>query len=142
MGKRLLVVSSVVIFLGLAWAHTFVDSIQANSSFKEHHIHLQALASEHPHWIQTNGPYGGQIRTIEIVHSNPDVMYAAGLGGCVFKSVNAGEKWTALEQIVACNRFIDDIIASPQDPNTLYALAGQLYKSVNGGESWQLSIPG
>jgi len=87
-------------------------------------------------WVQTNGPSGGIINTIEIDPVQPDILYAGGAGGGVFKTTDGGAAWTMLEQIVSPSEHIHDTLVSPDDPQTVYALAGQLYKSTNGGESW------
>ena len=94
--------------------------------------------SEPATWVQTNGPSGGIINTIEIDPAHPDILYAGGAGGGVFKTTDGGTAWTMLEQIVSPSEHIHDILLSPDDPQTLYALAGWLYKSTNGGESWRI----
>lgn len=82
---------------------------------------LSARAGEPP-WVQTNGPEGGMICTIEIDPDHPDILYAGGKGGSVFKSIDAGATWTMLEQIVSPSQQIQDILVSPHDPQTVYAL--------------------
>jgi photosystem II stability/assembly factor-like uncharacterized protein len=125
-----------MLFLSLCSSFSLSHSLPAASPDIEYDNRSQAH-TETTSWIQTNGPYGGQVRTIEIDRSNPDIMYAAGLGGGVFKSVDRGETWEMLTQIVSPNRFIDDVMISSRNSDTLYALAGQLYKSSDGGESWR-----
>lgn len=88
-------------------------------------------------WVQTNGPAGGIINAIEIDLAAPDILYAGGAGGGVFKTTDGGATWTMLEQIVSSSSQIQDILVSPGDPQTVYALVGWLYKSTNGGENWQ-----
>lgn len=89
-------------------------------------------------WIQTNGPSGGIISTVEIDPDHPDILYAGGTGGGVFKTVDGGATWTMLEQVVSPSRQIHDLLVSPNDPRIVYALAGRLYQSTNSGQSWQL----
>jgi photosystem II stability/assembly factor-like uncharacterized protein len=90
-------------------------------------------------WVQTNGPEGGYVANIAPDPSNPNLLYAAGLGGAVFRSTDAGEHWEPLGQILHPSEMIHDILVSAQAPTTLYALAGALYKSTDGGASW--SVP-
>ena len=87
-------------------------------------------------WVQTNGPSGGVINTIEIDPENPDVLYAAGVGGGLFKTTDGGASWIMLEQIVDPSIHISDILISPVNPQTVYAVTvtGRLYKSSDGGE--------
>jgi|GEM_PF-2639574 len=64
---------------------------------------LMAAIPLHPAtaaWVQTNGPEGGIITTIEIAPHNPDILYAAGHGGSVFKSVDCGDSWKMLTPFV------------------------------------------
>ena len=60
-------------------------------------IAMPAPAEE---WVQTHGPFGGMINTIEIDPHNPDVLYAGGTGGCVFKTVDGGATWVMLDEII------------------------------------------
>lgn len=106
------------------------------------------LASHAAPWVQTNGPMGGAINTIEIDPSNPDVLYAGGFGGGVYKSTDAGATWTMLPHIVPRWMPFGDLLVSPNDSQTVYALTldgglvGNLYKSTDGGESWRTVFPG
>ena len=87
-------------------------------------------------WVKTNGPVGGLINTIEIDFTQPDVLYAGGTGGGVFKSADGGNSWVMLEQIVPPSEEIRDLSLSP-DGETIYALTHLLYKSSDKGEIWQ-----
>ncbi|MBK9404558.1 MAG: hypothetical protein IPN57_08505 [Ignavibacteria bacterium] len=44
-------------------------------------------------WVQTNGPYGGDIRSFAVSGTN---LFAANYGGGVYLSTNNGTNWTAL----------------------------------------------
>src|SRR5262249_17866913 len=81
-------------------------------------------------WSQTNGPYGGYIRTLLV---NGGDLFAGTFGGGLFLSTNNGQSWTAINNGL---------------PNTIvYALAvngGNLFAgtergvflSTNNGQSW------
>lgn len=106
---------------------------------------LVATIPQHPAtaaWIQTNGPEGGIITTIEIDPHNPDILYAAGHGGSVFKSMDNGDSWKMLTPFVHPGWVISDIIIPPQDNGTIYALSGNLFKTVDGGQAWRSFLEG
>ncbi|MFC1592623.1 hypothetical protein ACFLWZ_01775 [Chloroflexota bacterium] len=96
-----------------------------------------ATASESSPWVQTNGPFGGIINTIEIDPLQPNTLYSGGTGGCVFKTTNGGVAWKMLQQIVEPENNIMDILVSPDEPQTIYAQTNLLHKSINGGQSWR-----
>jgi len=50
-------------------------------------------------WVQTNGPFGGLIHTIEIDPNQPNVIYAGGAGG-IFKSYDSGVTWSNLPRFL------------------------------------------
>jgi len=94
---------------------------------------------EYGPWVQTNGPAGGMTSTIEIDPNDPNIVYAGGAGGGVYKSTDSGYTWTMPGQIVEPYDRIMDILFKPGDPQTIYAQTWRLYKSTNGGTSWQLT---
>ncbi len=47
----------------------------------------------HAQWIQTNGPYGGIVRSFAVSGTN---LFAGTSGGGVFLSTNNGASWTAV----------------------------------------------
>jgi photosystem II stability/assembly factor-like uncharacterized protein len=91
-------------------------------------------------WVQTNGPTGGIIDTIEIDPGDPDTLFAGGSGGAVFRSEDGGATWTALAQIAPPSHQISAIVLYPE---TLVVLvSGQLHRSSDRGETWtELDLP-
>lgn len=89
-------------------------------------------------WVQTNGPSGGIINTIEIDPANPNVLYAGGAGGGVFKTTDGGASWVMLEKIFEPSVMVRDILISPKNHQTVYAQTDLLYKSCDSGASWEL----
>ncbi len=93
------------------------------------------------------GNVGGRTRAILINPVAPNVMYAAGVGGGVFKTINAGLSWSPtsddLLNIAVCSMIMD-----PTDPNTIYAGTGEgffngdgirglgIFKTTDGGANW------
>jgi photosystem II stability/assembly factor-like uncharacterized protein len=47
-------------------------------------------------WMQTAGPAGGVMSCIEMHPVNPDILFAGGAGGCLWKSTNGGALWQKL----------------------------------------------
>ena len=109
-------------------------------------------AKAQPQW-QWLGPANatGRTRTLEFDPRNPDVMFAGGVSGGVWKSTDAGTSWQPLSDDAA-NLNIGALAIDPERPDTLYAGTGELYrdsgmpwspmsgsgilKSVDGGASW------
>jgi photosystem II stability/assembly factor-like uncharacterized protein len=88
-------------------------------------------------WMQTSGPTGGNINAIEIDPIHPDILYAGGAGGAVFKTTDGGVKWTMLEQIVSPSHQISDLLIAPDNPQIIYAQTDLLFKSIDAGKNWQ-----
>jgi len=83
-------------------------------------------------WV-TNGPYGGQINTIVVNPTNPNIVFA-GAGNGLFRSTDGGETWfNKLDAVIGAIAF------DMSNPNIVYAAYGQLHKSFDGGESWFVS---
>ncbi|MEO8432265.1 MAG: hypothetical protein ABI592_12200 [Acidobacteriota bacterium] len=83
------------------------------------------------------GPYGpgGNVRSLAIDPSSTSNLYA-GTDGGVFKSVNGGVSWGAVNH--GMTEFtIFAIAVDPQTPATVYAAtSGGVFKSVNAGNDW------
>ncbi len=67
----------------------------------------------------------------------PGSVYAAMLGGRVYKTLDDGRHWQSTTTAPISSR-VDALIADPQRPATLFAGTGvAVYKTVNGGRSWK-----
>lgn len=73
------------------------------------------------------GNVGGRTRTLVFHPEEPQVMYAGGVSGGVWKTENGGASWRALADNMA-NINIGALAIDPQQPNTLYAGTGELYR--------------
>jgi len=85
-------------------------------------------------WVQTNGPYGGQINSLVSVGST--IFTTA--RGAVLYSTNNGTTWGATE---LANAGVD-VIAN--EGNKLIAIGAEIYVSVDEGVHWSLmgsSVP-
>jgi hypothetical protein len=82
-------------------------------------------------WVQTNGPYGGDISCFAVSGTNVFTgVYAAG----VFLSTNNGTSWTAVNTGLT-NTTVQTIAVSG---TSLFAgtQGGGVFRSTNNGSSW------
>ncbi len=98
-------------------------------------------------WIGP-GNVGGRTRAIVVDPSNPSTMYAAGVAGGVWKSLDAGGSWSPADDMLD-NLAVSALAIDPVDPNVLYAGTGEgyylsnvfvrgmgVFKSVDAGATW------
>ena len=90
----------------------------------------------------------GRISDIEVVISNPNVIYASAASGGVWKSVNAGLSWQpifddqdyASTGALAINQQTPDIVwlgSGEGNVRNSTSIGGGIYKSMNAGKTWQ-----
>ena len=92
-------------------------------------------ASNENDWVQTNGPYGGDINTL---YATPEGLLFAGTGGAgIFRSTDLGNSWTPAN--TGLPDFSGDGLFAAvyaQKRKMLYAGSGELYASADGGDTW------
>lgn len=94
------------------------------------------------------GNIGGRTRAIVFDPVNPDIMYAAGVAGGIWRSTNAGASWAVADDLML-NLAVSTIALDPSDSSILYAgtgegfLAGRpgvrglgIFKSIDAGATW------
>jgi hypothetical protein len=93
------------------------------------------------------GNVGGRTRALVIDPVNPDVMYAAGVAGGVWKTTNGGTSWLPLDDFLA-NIAVTCLALDPSNPGTIYAGTGEgffnadgvrgagIFKSTDAGAHW------
>lgn len=93
------------------------------------------------------GNIGGRTRSIIINPTSPNIMYAAGVAGGVWKSVNSGVTWTPIADLIA-NIAVCSMAFDPKNPNTIYVGTGEgfpnsdkvqgagIFKSLDAGATW------
>lgn len=93
------------------------------------------------------GNIGGRTRALAIDPADPDILYAAGVSGGIFKSTDGGASWSPLDDQML-NLAVCTIALDPADPEVLYAGTGEgfgllsfvrglgIFKSTDGGTSW------
>ncbi len=94
---------------------------------------------------RTNGPPGGDVRSLVVDPGNPDRFYFGTLDGQIYTSGDGGKTWQYLHNFNRPKLFVDHIIVDPRDSKTLYVAAhrhkeaGGFFKSTDGGQKWRES---
>lgn len=93
-------------------------------------------------WTRS-GPEGG---VIDVVLAHPtalNTVYAASDGGGVFRSTNAGARWSAVNGDLG-NLNARALAADPSAPGVLYlgTRGGGVFKTTNGGDAWTANSQG
>lgn len=95
---------------------------------------------------------GGRTRQLLIDPTNPSIMYAASVGGGVWKSTDGGASWNQLTDLILPNIAVASLVMDPRNPQVLYAGTGEgffngdairgngVYKTTDGGATWT-SLP-
>lgn len=94
------------------------------------------------------GNIGGRTRVLLIHPTNPNVMYAAGVSGGIWKTEDSGGHWRPLTDFLA-SLAVCALAIDPKNPSVLYAGTGEgyfnigsirgagIFKSNDGGVTWQ-----
>lgn len=94
---------------------------------------LKAAGAFDPNAIWTPlgpGNIGGRTRSILINPQDPNVMYAAGVSGGVWKTTNGGQSWAPIADLIG-NITVSSMAMDPGDSNVVYVGTGE---GVNGSE--------
>jgi photosystem II stability/assembly factor-like uncharacterized protein len=112
----------------------------------------QTLDIEKLHGLKPRaiGPAGmsGRVTAIDVVLSNPDIIYVGTASGGLWKSTSAGVAWKPIfdEQkvasigdvaVVQCNPDVIWIGTGEGNPRNSQTNGNGVYKSLNGGKTWQ-----
>jgi len=94
------------------------------------------------------GNVGGRTRAMVINPVDPDVMYAGGVAGGVWKTTDGGGNWNPTDDFLL-NLAVCALAIDPTNPNVLYAGTGEgwfsanvfvqglgIFKSTDAGASW------
>lgn len=77
------------------------------------------------------GNIGGRTRSLLINPNNPNIMYAGGVAGGVWKTTNGGGSWSPLTDLIA-NLAINSMAMDPHNLNVIYAGTGEGYQNADG----------
>ena len=96
------------------------------------------------------GPAGmsGRVTAIDVVHSNPDIMYVGTASGGLWKSTSGGIQWEPIfdHEVTAS---IGAVAIQQSNPSVIWVGTGEgnprnslnggygIYKSLDGGKSWK-----
>ncbi len=121
----------------------FVNQLQKTT-------HTTESNNDHWEWLGP-GNVGGRTRALVFHPDDPQIMFAGGVSGGVWKTDNAGGQWRALADNMA-NINVGALAIDQEDPEVLYAGTGELYrktlrpyssmtgagmfKTTDGGETW------
>lgn len=76
------------------------------------------------------------IYAVDIAPSDPNVLYAGGESGGIWKTTDKGLNWTLLSANILHDAF-GAVRIHPTDPNTAYtATRGKILKTIDGGANW------
>ncbi len=81
-------------------------------------------------WLQTNGPYGGQVNALAVSGSN---IFAAAYGAGVFSSADNGTSWTGVNTGLS-NKYVNALAVS--GTNLFAGTNGGVFLSTDNGTSW------
>jgi len=96
------------------------------------------------------GPAGmsGRVTSIDVVLSDPDIIYIGAAAGGIWQSKNSGHTWTPIFDQASASS-IGDIAIYQANPSIIYVGTGEgnprnsqnsgrgMYKTVDGGLTWQ-----
>ena len=118
------------------------------SSSPAQEFSMELLKNKTPRNIGPGG-MSGRVTSIDVVHSNPDIMYSGTASGGLWKSTSGGIKWTPIfENEVTAS--IGAIAIQQSNPSVIWVGTGEgnprnslnggygIYKSFDGGKNWLL----
>ena len=107
------------------------------------HYYSSLSSFSAPGWVQTNGPTGGFISTIQIDSGDSQLIYAVGPRDGIYKSIDGGASWRLVKFETPANERLQNLAVSPLSPSTLYCSStNDLLKSEDAGETWHSIFDG
>src|SRR6476469_9417514 len=100
-------------------------------------------ASKYSDDWRSNGPPGGDVRSLVVDPSDPDRFYFGTLDGQLYTSTDAARNWRLLTNFNRPHLFVDHIIVDPRNSKVLYVAThrhkepGGFFKSTDGGLTWR-----
>jgi photosystem II stability/assembly factor-like uncharacterized protein len=111
-------------------------------------LSMDLFKNMHPRNIGPGG-MSGRVTAIDVVHSNPDIMYVGTASGGLWKSTSGGIKWDPIfeEEVTAS---IGAVAIQQSNPSVIWVGTGEgnprnslnggygIYRSLDGGKNWTL----
>lgn len=108
------------------------STAENRSALSRAHLRKAGLQQQLGQWTSLGpGNIGGRTRAILIHPQRPNVMYAAGTSGGVWKTTNAGQSWTQLTDLLP-SLVVVSLAFDPQNPEVIYAGTGEFFGSAGG----------
>ena len=109
---------------------------------------LQRAGLSRANWV-SRGPQnvGGRTRAVVINPANTNLIWAGAAGGGLWKSTNAGQGWTVINDFLP-NLAVSSLAIDPNNSNIMYCGTGEgffngdaingagIYKSTDQGNTW------
>jgi photosystem II stability/assembly factor-like uncharacterized protein len=117
------------------------------------------LAPEQPDSLYAAGAFGlaktsdgGQSWTpirlvgcsysIAVTPLDPLIVYAGTCGYGIYKSIDSGRTWAAVNSGLPTKLVVWDLLIDPQEPSIIFAATGNgIFKSPDGGQTWNAIAP-
>jgi photosystem II stability/assembly factor-like uncharacterized protein len=100
-------------------------------------LFYQILIAGENTWT-TNGPAGGNIKTVAFHPFDHNIIYLGTIGNGIYKSIDGGNSWAHLT-IGLLSKAVWVIQFDFQDPDTMYASGTRgIFKSSDAGRSWEI----
>ncbi|MFK7783294.1 WD40/YVTN/BNR-like repeat-containing protein, partial [Psychroserpens sp.] len=122
--------------------------LMASFSIFGQDISMDLLKNMQPRNIGPGG-MSGRVTSIDVVHSNTDVMYVGTASGGLWKSTSGGITWEPIFENEATGS-IGAVAVQQSNPSVIWAGTGEgnprnslnggygIYKSLDAGKSWEL----
>jgi photosystem II stability/assembly factor-like uncharacterized protein len=109
---------------------------------------VQTAGLSRQRWI-SRGPQnvGGRTRAFLVNPQNPNMLWAGSAGGGLWRSVDAGQSWSPINDFLP-NLAVSSLTIDPNNPNILYCGTGEgyfngdalngagIFKSADQGATW------
>ncbi|MDO5977770.1 WD40/YVTN/BNR-like repeat-containing protein [Flavivirga spongiicola] len=126
----------------------FLLTLLASISVLSQEFSMDLLKNMHPRNVGPGG-MSGRVTAIDVVHSNPDIMYVGTASGGLWKSTSGGISWQPIfdKEVTAS---IGAVAIQQSNPSVIWTGTGEgnprnslnggygIYKSLDGGKNWKL----